>query len=369
MNLKYFGKCAALLAVSTLVSLPPSGLAQQTNFEKATKLYSQKQFQSAYALFSSIYTADPSNLTALFYCGNCQMAAGQRSEAIKAYSEIVTRSPNSAVGIAAQSALNSVNASTTAAQLAKTTGPVGRMDADKIPQVAAAYRASIGEPKSIATSMKGDIKAQEIDEIVKTVRAQADRPNVSDSFVMETKEALTQYPTPLLHLLIKKGIHVKLTPTMVDNDPSLAYKQPRGYEDGKTYKNCPGLFNGYDIVVCEYEFIGDSNELRKCLGPMGTLRHELGHAVDRALGLVSRTEEFRHRYLLDIGTIDDETKSKITYYLQKDKAGPSETFAEIMCSKYGGRPAGDSRKPEEVAKAFKGTTAYVNKLIASLSAN
>jgi hypothetical protein len=365
------GASLFLLTFLSTTSLTPFATAQVTDFEKATKLYSQKQYKPAFAMFSAIYAADQKNLTALFYCANCQLAAGQRADAIKAYTSIATASPGSAVGIAAQDALKSINASSAATSLAKSNSSVNQMQNDKVSQIAAQYRASgaTGETKSNHSIVSGDAKTQEINEIVKTVRAQADRPNVSDNFVAEAKEALTQYPTPLLHLLAKKGIHIKLTPTMIDNEPGLAYRQPTGYEDGKTFKNCPGLFNGYDIVVCEYEFIGDSNEVKKCHGPMGTLRHELGHAVDRCLGLVSKKEEYRHIYLLDIGTIDDDIKSRLGYYLQKDRVGPSETFAEIMCNKYGGRPASDSRKPQEVASAFKGTAAYIDKLIASLPAN
>jgi tetratricopeptide (TPR) repeat protein len=362
---------ASILMFLANVSLTPFATAQTTDFEKATKLYAQKQYKPAFALFSAIYAADHKNLTALFYCANCQLAAGQKADAIKAYTSIVAASPGSAAGIAAKSALQSVDASSSATSLAISNNVVTQMQTASIGKAAAINRANAapGEIKSTHKILSGDAKTQEIEEIVQTVRAQADHPNISESFVSEAKQALTEYPTPLLHLLAKKGIHIKLTPTMIDNDPSLAYQQPRGYEDGKTFKNCPGLFDGYDIVVCEYEFIGDSNDVRKCQGPMGTLRHELGHAVDRCLGGVSRKEEFRHLYLLDIGTIDDEVKNKIGYYLQKDKAGPAETFAEIMCHKYGGRPAGDGRKPEEVAGAFKMTTAYINKLIANIPPN
>jgi hypothetical protein len=364
------GLSTSLLTFLITTSFTPFANAQVTDFEKATKLYSQKQYKPAFAMFSAIYAADQKNLTALFYCANCELAAGQRADAIKAYTSIATASPSSAVGIAAQSALKSINGSSAATSLAKSNSSVGQMPDDKVSQIAAQYRASKApaETSSNHGNLTADQKTQAINEIVKTVRAQADRPNVSETFVSETKEALSQYPEPLLHLLWKKGMHVKLTPTMIDNEPGLAYRQPIGYEDGATFKNCPGLFNGYDIVLCEYEFVGDSNELKKCSGPMGTLRHELGHAVDRYLGSITSKDEYKHLYLLDLGTIDDGMKGKLNYFTQKDRVGPAETFAEIMCNKYGGRPSGDSRKPEEVADAFKLTKAYIDKLIASIPA-
>jgi hypothetical protein len=353
------------------VSLTPLATAQGTDFDKATRLYAQKQYKPAFAIFSAIYSADQKNLTALFYCANCQLGAGQRADAVKAYTLITSASPNSAVGIAAQNALKSINASSAATSLAMSNSSVSKMPADKVSEAATRYKASAapGGASSSHGNLSDDQKNQAINEIVKTVRALADRPNVSESFVAETKEALTQYPEPLLHLLWKKGMHVKVTPTMIDNEPALAYRHPTGYEDGSTFKNCPGLFNGYDIVLCEYEFVGDTNEVKKCSGSMGTLRHELGHAVDRYLGSITSKEEYKHLYLLDLGTIDDGTKAKLSYFTQKDRVGPAETFAEIMCNKYGGRPSGDSRKPEEVAGAFKLTKAYVDKLIASISAN
>jgi len=95
------------------------------------------------------------------------------------------------------------------------------MPADKVSEAATRYKASAapGGASSSHGKLSDDQKNQAINEIVKTVRAQADRPNVSESFVAETKEALTQYPEPLLHLLWKKGNAHQVTPTMMIMSP------------------------------------------------------------------------------------------------------------------------------------------------------
>jgi len=48
------------------LSLTPLATAQGTDFDKATRLYAQKQYKPAFAIFSAIYAADQKNLTALF---------------------------------------------------------------------------------------------------------------------------------------------------------------------------------------------------------------------------------------------------------------------------------------------------------------
>ncbi len=97
--------------------------------------------------------------------------------------------------------------------------------------------------------------------------------------------------------------------------------------------------------------------------PIGTLRHELGHAIDRYSGSISMTEEYKHQYFLDLGTMDEGTQQRLNYYVQKADRGPSETFAELMCDKYGGRPGNNSRT-ELVASSFKLTKKYLDDFIA-----
>src|SRR6185436_14721642 len=123
---------------------------------------------------------------------------------------------------------------------------------------------------------------------------------------------------------------------LIDKEPELVNTQPSGYEEGTTYRNCPGCFDGGEIVICEYTFIGDSDDLRAQKDTVSTLRHEIGHALDYCLGGYSTTTAFKHAHALDAGSMDEDAKPQLAYYLQKDISGPIETFAELVCAKLGG---------------------------------
>ncbi len=387
----------------------PATFADDQVFQHAVSLYAQKNYAAAGKEFVQICQRNPKNVTALYYCANCNLALGQQSEAIRLYQIIISDYSTSNEAAASRNALQAMridlgetsgsahgqapgNASlgkasgdtnigqaSRNASLGKASGNtnIGQASSNaslgkasgnaNFGQRSAQASANVNQKKAEtkSTPLSTHEKQQVISNIIKVVRAQKDRPEVSKTLISDVQAALERYPEPLLLLIYKNGCHVRLTPTMVDNDPELEQTQPTGYEEGSTFRNCPGMFNGTDIVLPEYTYDGDSNQLRENFGAVGTLRHELGHALDWYMGNISGRDDFKHQYYLDLGTIDDDTKAKLAYFVQKDRTGPAETFAELMCFKYGGR----TREPDRcdmVHSSFKLTSAYIDRLMSNL---
>lgn len=343
-----------VLLLASMQSNAPGCLAAGSDFRDAVALYDQKNYSAASQAFAALSKKDPGNASALYYSGNCEIGLGHSASAISIYKALITKFPSSGEATSARTVLQRMG--------------VRAIDSqdDTLSAEKAASRSSTSSTSSRSSrhNMSADAKDQVIEKLVVKVRALSDRPNVSEATIYSIKESLRQYPTPLLGVLWSRGCKIFVTPTMIDKEPGLVNRQPAGYEEGDTYRNCPGMFNG-NIVLCEKVFVGDGPDLKTAPDIVGTLRHELGHAVDWYLGRLTAKDDYKHQYLLDLGTMDEDVKSKLAYFCQKDFRGPAETFAEIMCFKYGGRPSG-STKTTLVGSSFKLTRAYVDKVIDEL---
>ena len=347
------GGLLSLAAIAAMLSAFFCSTAAQADSDSsaAVALYNRQQYAAALQAFSAIVDKNPNNTTALYYSANCDVGLGKTSAAISIYKHLVDAFPSSAEAASAGAVLVRMGIRY-GAPVSTTAKSAGKADSVHV--------ASVSKSKAGPAGEKSDV----INQIVVPVRALAGRPEVTSQTIDSIKSALKVYPTPLLAILNAQGLKVFITPTMIDKEPQLVNTQPSGYEDGSTFRNCPGMFNG-NVVLCENRFIGDGPDLAKCPDIVGTLRHELGHAVDWYLGELTKKDEFKHQYLLDLGTIDDGTKSNLSYFCQKDFRGPSETFAEIMCLKYGGRPSNNERTAL-VGSSFKLTSAYVDKMMAKV---
>jgi hypothetical protein len=130
---------------------------------------------------------------------------------------------------------------------------------------------------------------------------------------------------------------------------------PRGWDDGKTYSDLPGLYDPDDqntvIIAADADTPkvptvagvpqeGKPPEPRH--GSSDMILHELGHAYDKAMHYLSKKKGFVVAYK----TVPKEELSK--YYIQpKDPTnnplepsddGRSEAFAETFARFYGGQP-------------------------------
>ena len=313
---------SALLVSLTLLQFASPAHSQDASMKAALDLYKvKKDYAAATDAFYKIAVSQPDNIEAFIYYANSLYMQKQSDKAIKAYWYVVRRFPSHKRGYEIKEYLK-------------------KLDPSYATHINDPRFASVGDSKSSATktaSIAAPSRASEsvINDIVKTVKPLNGRPAVSPSLIDRTKDALRAYPGNLLQTIYDRGCRIWLTPTMIDKEPGLEHQQPSGYMEGHTYKDCPGMFYSGGIVVCEYT-IGNGFDWDACDDPIGTLRHELGHAVDYYLGEISESEEYRHAYRLDQGSIsDDATRNRLHYYMQKDIRGQHECFAELMAAKYG----------------------------------
>lgn len=349
---------AALVAAVPFASFESlASLASEGHFAAGVRLYNERNYAQAIAHFVEVTKGEPRNQTAYYYGANCYYQLGKRDEAIKFYWFIVRSFPQSREAAQVKGFLKQIDPNF---QRNSTDASVASLPTLEAPAQAATAK----KPKSSAATKPKD---QIINEMIKVVKALKDRPNVSAQLLERIRAALRAYPDALLGLLYKEKCFIYVTPTMIDKDPGLQNTKPSGYEEGRTYKNCPGMFDGYNIVLCEYT-LEDDFDVEPAPDPIGTLRHELGHAIDGYMNGISETEEFRHAYRLDVGGIDDDVKSKIAYYLQIDVRGPRETFAELMCYQFGGREnQWQKQRCDLVYRSFKRAWTVMAQKINSLS--
>lgn len=336
--------------------------AQAANLAESLSLYKSGKYKEAAEGLSACIQADPTNVNACTYLANCYFQVRKRNEAIVVYWYIVRNFPSNKRAFEIREFLKRNDA-----QYAQHAGDATfgtRLLLVGTQSSTATANASANIKRTAAPARS---KAELVAELLKTIRPLKGRPPVSGSMVGSAQQVLETYPEGLLRLMSASRIRVCLTPTTIDHNPSVENTQPRGYEDGTTFKDCPGFFNGRELVVCEYT-IGNGFDVSRLEDPMGTLRHEMGHCIDQMLGDVTETEEFKHAYYLDTGAINDEgVRNRISYYLQKASGGPSEAFAELCCYKYGGR-GGDYRQATcaLLHQNMKMTTAIIDRKLAAL---
>lgn len=165
---------------------------------------------------------------------------------------------------------------------------------------------------------------------------------VSDFFKKNMDDAWGSIPEHIKAKLEAHGVTAHLTRMLVDVAPDLADKQPRGWDKGMTWKNVSGVYRSSEkkIIVSERYQNPTTGKDAASSRTKGTLRHEVGHAVDDAHGYVSASSDFRSAYNSDVAKMDAEgilrDDHRYKYFLQPDNAGPSETFAEVFGQIHGG---------------------------------
>jgi tetratricopeptide (TPR) repeat protein len=345
----------ALASVAWLgFTCAPLNAADNAYLDQGIALYQQKNYRAAVVCFNQAIAADRNNASPYFYLANCAYALGDRKSAIKIHWFVAHHFPSAKEAYSSRDILRTLDPDYSRNSTIPTASTTPTM----------ATRSAAAAPGGLSEASNQSL----VDDLLVVVRSQGNRPNVSPKLVEATKQALYCYPPSLLTLLSKRRIKICLTPSTVDQDPRMQNTQPHGYEEGTTYKNCPGFFDGRHIVVCAYAVRGfDDSAWEPTEDPIGTLRHELGHAFDYCLGNVSTSDEFKHAYYMDVSRIPEENKPRLSYFLQLSDTGPRETFAEILCCDFGGRQRFRNNNTQLVRSSFKQAAAVAEQKLRQAS--
>lgn len=176
---------------------------------------------------------------------------------------------------------------------------------------------------------------------------------VSDRFVAEMDTALQQIPAGLVDQVVKSGHTLAFIETILEARPDLRGKTPVDSSLGTTFENLRGFFDAERKTLYVPEYYRARHQLMRGLVKntmaVAVLRHELGHAFDRSLGLISATPEFQQAYETDLTDIPDDLIDCFTYFWQSDNhRNCREVFAELFAVNYGGGPHDRSRQIRSV---------------------
>lgn len=321
--------------LTTLVVAQPCALSYDPLAE-ANSLYRQKNYAAAAAQYIEAVRNNPNNADAAYFAGYASYQAGKKTEAIRLFWYVAKNCPTSKRAFAAREILRKIDpeyAKHTQDALIGTLPPPAR-------------------PVTVAPrpAPSADDKKKLIEWIVEKTPRRSNRPDVTSDFLDEIKEGLSSFPYPVLKFLQKNNCHVIVAPCVVEADFRMQGYCPGGYWEGATMEDVPALFDFHNIVVGQYLPNTTSGGYIRNTGILGTLRHEIGHAIDHFSGGLSSKEDFAHARVWDIPSTRHQ---KALAYFLGGKRGDAEAFAELCAYKFGGRT--DKRR-DETCKLLKQTS-------------
>jgi hypothetical protein len=162
--------------------------------------------------------------------------------------------------------------------------------------------------------------------------------NVSAGFVKEMYSTYLEIDEPLRDHLVRNGAQFHIGRNLVEMFPLLKDKPVRGWSSGSKWSDIGGVHYGSKSAVVESDNLNIAKQ---------TFRHEMGHDVDRVLG-ISNSPEFSAAYNRDIANnisnLSSRELSSIEYFLQTPAnsrfpgsgAGRKELVAETFNTLHGG---------------------------------
>ena len=226
----------------------------------------------------------------------------------------------------------------------------------------------------IAATADTEITDAQMDEVAAQADETANAPDIrwygdmasDDAMQTRFRDIVDAIPDSVLGLLSDKGVTFNFADKLIDINPELKGVRPRGYPRGMTWENTNGFFDNADgrIVVSSDARSAGSREYVEKPEFDATVRHEAGHGVDYAMDQISASPDFNAAYWKDRRALTADQRDRLSYFMQKGVAGPSETFAEVFASIVNGGVNRSWRS--DMLELFPNVRAFIDDLISGL---
>ena len=174
----------------------------------------------------------------------------------------------------------------------------------------------------------------------------------SPNRIERIKEVLSSIPENITAFLHESGVSVLASLELCSESPSLAMETPRGYENGSLASESPAIFDPEtDTVIVRQKFSDGKDEVIASPDDYAdSIRHEVGHALDKSLGDISHNAVFAEAYKADIANMTAAQKEDLSYYVydtddSDSYIGQEEAFAQIFSAVY--KDESLARNPED----------------------
>lgn len=326
------------VAITAVLLAPPKAQAASA-YEEANVLYRGKDYAAAATKYVEAAREKPGFADAAYYAAYASYQAGKKPDAIELFWYVAKKCPTSKHAFSARSILKKIDRQYDLHSRDNSVGtlPLPSSTTDDTTQVAAkpTYEQIVSDKKAI------------IDWLIQKTPRRSNRPDVTSEFVAEIKECLGTFSLQILSFLKKNNCHVVITPCVVEKDFRMEGFRPGGYSEGSTMEDVPALFDFHDIVIGQYLPKGTGG-YKQNPGILGTVRHEIGHAIDHFSGRISQKNEFAHARVWDYPGRDTR---ELAYFLGAGR-GDAEAFAELCAYKFGGRTDENRSKSCQLLKRY-----------------
>lgn len=171
-------------------------------------------------------------------------------------------------------------------------------------------------------------------------------PSTNSAVEKSVSEALASLPPRLVRRIADRGWRIEVVRTVVDAAPELRQRHPNGWPQASRWENADAVHlpSQRRILIATYRR-NRHGEFVRTHRVAQVVRHEFGHAVDRAHGegdrCLSDSVAYRAAHASDRAMIPAARRSALTYYGRATRACRQESFAELLAIQWGGGTEGE----------------------------